>query len=230
MAALIETAESVFNAPSPSLDLAGSTDLGILQNMLDHYGRDFHPSERDEFFLRYHGYLRSNLCSGKYPACILPGVAECLERCRAEGVATGLLTGNTRIGALIKMTHFGLNDYFPFGAYGDDFADRNLLGPVALARAGVFHQRAFSASRTLVVGDTPKDINCARAMGAHCLAVATGRFSADTCARTALISLGRVCCFDPSRTGLCWEISIGGFHPIWHINCSVARDRNARFS
>lgn len=179
MAALIETAESVFHAPGPSLDLAGSTDLGILQNILDHHGRSFHSAERDEFFLRYHGHLQSNLYSGKYPARILPGVADCLERCRTEGVATGLLTGNTRQGALIKVTHFGLEHYFPFGAYGDDFADRNLLGPVALARAGVFHQRAFAASRTLVVGDTPKDIKCARAMGAHCLAVATGQFSAD---------------------------------------------------
>ena len=179
MAALIETAESVFRAPGPSLDLAGSTDLGILQNMLDHHGRDFHPSERDEFFLRYHGHLRSNLCSGKYPARVLPGVTDCLERCRAEGVATGLLTGNTHGGALIKMAHFGLDHFFPFGAYGDDFADRNLLGPVALSRAAVFYKRSFSASRTLVIGDTPKDIKCARAMGALCLAVATGQFSVD---------------------------------------------------
>jgi len=75
------------------------------------------------------------------------------------------------------MKHFGLHAYFPFGAYGCDHADRNLLGPLALQRAAAHAARSFTAEETWIIGDTPKDIACARALGARCLAVATGRFS-----------------------------------------------------
>ena len=75
------------------------------------------------------------------------------------------------------MQHFGLDHHFPFGAFGDDHHDRNLLGPVALERAAQHAGREFHPANTLVIGDTPKDIRCARAMGARCLAVATGAFS-----------------------------------------------------
>jgi phosphoglycolate phosphatase-like HAD superfamily hydrolase len=78
------------------------------------------------------------------------------------------------------MRHFGLASHFPFGAYGCDHADRNLLGPVALARASAHSGRSFSAQETWVIGDTPKDIACAHAIGARCLAVATGQFSAES--------------------------------------------------
>ena len=97
----------------------------------------------------------------------------------APGITVGLLTGNIAAGAAAKMRHFGLDRHFAFGAYGCDHADRNRLGPVALERAERHAGRSFTAEETLVIGDTPKDIDCARAMGARCLAVATGRFSAD---------------------------------------------------
>ena len=67
--------------------------------------------------------------------------------------------------------------HFPFGAFGDDHHDRNELGPVALERASGHTGREFSAEGTLVIGDTPKDIRCAKAIGARCLAVATGSFT-----------------------------------------------------
>jgi phosphoglycolate phosphatase-like HAD superfamily hydrolase len=75
------------------------------------------------------------------------------------------------------MRHFGLDHHFGFGAFGSDHADRNLLGPIALERAVRHNGRDHSAARTWVIGDTPKDIACARAMGARCVAVATGRFT-----------------------------------------------------
>ena len=92
-------------------------------------------------------------------------------------VHLGLLTGNTAGGAASKVRHFGLASFFPFGAYGCDHPDRNQLGPIALARAANHAGRSFSAAETWIIGDTPKDIDCARAIGARCLAVATGRFS-----------------------------------------------------
>jgi len=75
------------------------------------------------------------------------------------------------------MRHFGLDRFFAIGAYGCDHADRNRLGPLALDRARAHFGRDFTAAETWIIGDTPKDIACARALGARCLAVATGRFS-----------------------------------------------------
>ena len=69
-------------------------------------------------------------------------------------------------------------DYFGFGAYGDDHHDRNLLGPIALERAKAATGRTHEASEALVIGDTPKDIACGRAIGAITVCVATGAFSA----------------------------------------------------
>jgi phosphoglycolate phosphatase-like HAD superfamily hydrolase len=185
MSALSKAAERFFGAPAPQLDLAGSTDLGIIQNLIDHYGHDLDARNVDDFFALYHGLLESNLASGDYPGRVIDGVREALAHGEAHQIPTGLLTGNTKMGAQIKMRHYWLQQHFPYGAFGDDHADRNLLGPVALERASFHHGRAFDAAATLVIGDTPKDIACAHAMGGKCLAVATGSFSAD-----ALIAAG----------------------------------------
>lgn len=180
MAAITAAAVDYFGAPAPTLDLAGSTDLGIIQNLLTHYGHHRDAMDVADFFDRYHRLLMEHLASGLYHGIVLPGVRECLEFGSRHGIATGLLTGNSQQGASIKMQHFSLHKYFAYGAYGDDHADRNLLGPVALSRAGEHHGRVFTPLTTLVIGDTPRDIACAHAMGARCLAVATGAFRADS--------------------------------------------------
>ena len=179
MHAIMTAAERYFGAPSPALDLAGSTDLGIVKNLLDHYGHSAELMDVEEFFGIYHPLLEQSLCSQQYAGKVLPYVEQCLLSDQQRGAAIGLLTGNTAQGAAIKMRHFGLDHHFGFGAYGDDHADRNRLGPVAQSRAAHHTGREYSATRTLVIGDTPKDIACAHAMGARCLAVATGHFSAD---------------------------------------------------
>jgi len=179
MAAITAAAEEFFGAPAPELDLAGSTDLGIIQHLLVHYGHRAEAVDVSKFFDRYHRQLSHHLESGRYAGRVLPGVRESLRRGMDLGMATGLLTGNSHQGAAIKMRHFTLHEHFPYGAYGDDHADRNLLGPVALSRAALHHGREFSPATTLVIGDTPRDIACAHAMGARCLAVATGCFTAD---------------------------------------------------
>jgi phosphoglycolate phosphatase-like HAD superfamily hydrolase len=91
----------------------------------------------------------------------------------------GLLTGNFREGARIKLEHFDLWRYFKCGAFGDDSADRNDLVPFALTRARDCGLPNIDSSRILVVGDTPHDVACARAVGAIPVAVATGGFTVD---------------------------------------------------
>jgi phosphoglycolate phosphatase len=123
--------------------------------------------------------LDLNLRYGQFPGRVFPGVTDLLGKLAADSsVGVGLLTGNTAGGAAAKMRHYGLAGYFPFGAYGSDHADRNLLGPIALQRAAAHASRNFTAKETWVIGDTPKDIACAHALGARCLAVATGQFTA----------------------------------------------------
>jgi phosphoglycolate phosphatase len=107
-----------------------------------------------------------------------PGVAELLPRLAATpGVIQSLLTGNLEANARMKVAAFGLDRWLDFeaGAYGSDDADRERLVPVALARAARRFGSPIEPSQVWVVGDTPRDLACARAGGARCLLVGTGR-------------------------------------------------------
>lgn len=107
---------------------------------------------------------------------LLPGVEELLDELAArQDVVLGLLTGNWERGARTKLSRFGLNRYFPFGAYGCDGIERAELPPVALERAERASGRRFRPEEVLIVGDSLHDVSCARAHGIPALAVATGR-------------------------------------------------------
>ncbi len=179
MAALRKTAVEIFGTEGPALDLAGSTDLGILENLYIHFGIDPTEEQTHRFFEAYHRHLEASLEGNPMEGQVLDGVLELLEHlATVEHAQLGLLTGNTDLGAQIKLRHYRIDHHFTFGAYGSDRADRNLLGHIALERALAFTGRAYDPDHTLIIGDTPKDIACAHAIGAKCLAVATGRFSA----------------------------------------------------
>lgn len=179
MAALTEATREIFGQDGPVLDLAGSTDLGLVANIHAHFEIEPTRERIDLYFQTYLVRLDWNLTHGGFPGKVLGGVTALLADLAARPDTTiGLLTGNIAHGAAAKMRHFGLAAHFPFGAYGCDHADRNRLGPIALERAAAHAGRTFLAAETWVIGDTPKDIACAKAFGARCLAVATGRFSA----------------------------------------------------
>jgi phosphoglycolate phosphatase-like HAD superfamily hydrolase len=112
---------------------------------------------------------------------VLPGIRELLDVLdRRDDVFLALLTGNFEAGARIKLEHFDLWRYFRCGAFGDDAADRNALVPFAVARAkecGL--KEAIAPEQILVVGDTPHDVACARAVGATPVGVATGGFTVE---------------------------------------------------
>lgn len=178
MAALEEATRAVFGKDGPPLDLAGATDLGIVIGIHEHFSIEPTRERIDAYLAIYQQQLDWNLAHGGFPGRALEGAAVLLEELAGRGHATlGLLTGNTAAGAASKVRRYGLASYFAFGAYGCDHHDRNRLGPIALARAAAHAGRTFAPEDTWVIGDTPKDIACARAIGARCLAVATGRFS-----------------------------------------------------
>ena len=180
MDALQQAARRVFGCDGPPLDLAGSTDLGVVREIHRHLGIGETPESVASYLHAYHEELERNLASGAWAGRVLDGVLTILDSLGGDSRRSiGLLTGNTAGGAATKMRHFGLDHHFPFGAYGCDDADRNKLGPIALERARAHTGRPFRAADVWVIGDTPKDIACARAIGARCLAVATGSFSVE---------------------------------------------------
>jgi phosphoglycolate phosphatase-like HAD superfamily hydrolase len=83
------------------------------------------------------------------------------------------------MGAQLKLESFGLWQYFRLGAYGSDHHDRNALVPVAQQRLQTLLGHAIPGQQTYVIGDTPRDIACARAHGACAIAVATGSYSVE---------------------------------------------------
>ena len=172
MKALKDAARELFGAEGPELDLAGSTDSGIVKGMLDYFGSEL---SHEDFYKAYLHYLPLNLTL--FNGRVLPGVDALLDALQSKGCTLGLLTGNIERGAWDKLEHYGLSDYFAFGAFGDDHEDRNKLGPIALKRAQKTMEMEFSPENTIVIGDTPKDIACGKALGATTLTVTTGGFS-----------------------------------------------------
>lgn len=109
---------------------------------------------------------------------VLPGVRLLLDLLTDRtDVHLGIVTGNVRAAADIKLRKASLGGYFSFGAYGCDSADRNLLPAIAWKRGTQLLRRHIPASRTVVIGDTTHDIACSRYFGACCVAVSTGHFT-----------------------------------------------------
>jgi phosphoglycolate phosphatase len=163
--------------------VAGRTDWIILHDVMEKHGRTLDAALLDEVRRRYVRHLVEEIqLPGDGVKDVMPGIRDLLDRLqRRDDVALGLLTGNFEEGARIKLEYFDLWTYFPCGAFGDDSADRNALVPIAMRRArecGIAQD--IPASRVLVVGDTPHDIACARAVGAVPVAVATGGYSVET--------------------------------------------------
>lgn len=156
-----------------SIELAGRTDRWIFRQML----RAFELAESESHFsaLETHYLAALPRRLQERGVKVLPGIARILaDQERREHVAHGLLTGNLRRGAALKLGHGGLWPHFPFGAFADDSENRNDLGPFAARRAGEHYGNDFPAERTWVIGDTPHDVACGQAAGFRTLAVATG--------------------------------------------------------
>lgn len=161
--------------PIEGYSWAGKTDPQIVFELLGSAGipRVEVEARLGEAFDRYCGHLARRLSPDNTRA--LPGVREVLNALRRRSdVAVGLLTGNIRRGADIKLRAAGLDESFGMGAYGSDDEDRNRLVAVARARALTHWGEEFPGTRTVVVGDAEADIRCARAGGARAVAVASG--------------------------------------------------------
>lgn len=156
-----------------SLDFGGRTDRAILGEVLRRARLEDTAERRDRLLAAYLRHLPA--CLKRLRGSVLPGVVELLERLGLrEDVAVGLLTGNARAGAHLKLAHYGLHQHFLFGGYGDRHADRADVAREAMLDAQRHLGRSVDPTRVWVIGDTPHDVSCARAIGANVVAVLTG--------------------------------------------------------
>lgn len=159
-----------------SFRVAGLTDYQIAVRTFEMLGVDPAPETVARMVRRYEELLPREL--PKKRGRVLPNVREILESLRHRGdVRSYLLTGNTRGGARAKLTHYDLFDYFPDGAFAEDTSDRRAIAARALALARA--AGPVNEGSVFVVGDTPHDIDCAHAIGARTVAVATGGYTLD---------------------------------------------------
>jgi phosphoglycolate phosphatase len=206
-AALEAALTEEFGVPSllENMQLSGRTDRGIMADLLRRHGLDDSPENYRRLRDSYLRHLPQFLHSGR----ILPGIAELLAHlAERDDVAVGLLTGNVRAGAKVKLGFFGLYDYFAFGGYGDHHLDRDDVAREALAEVRERFNGSILPERIWVVGDTPLDIRCARSIGARAVAVATGWHNAEELAehRPDLLFADLS---DPALLLSKWQLSLG---------------------
>ena len=164
------------------IEIAGRTDSGIARQIFAREGIEATPENLAAFFDRYLHHLAEQLPQTK--GRLLPGILELLAKlAKLPHVALGLLTGNLEGGAKLKLTHYGVWEYFEFGAFADDHHDRNELGKFARDRAETHHRCVFAPEQIFILGDTPHDVACARAIGAKAVAIATGGCTRESLAQ-----------------------------------------------
>jgi phosphoglycolate phosphatase len=170
-----------FNVPDATrrLNFAGRTDRSIVREFFHQNGIEPTVENFARAFARYVFWL--DHLAGRLSGRVLPGVEHLIEQLMTLPAPplVGLLTGNIRLGAEIKLRHYQLWDHFAMGAFGDDHEDRNELSGLARERAIRLLNEPLEGGQIVVIGDTPRDIECARKIGAKCLAVATGGSTAE---------------------------------------------------
>ncbi|HDH50759.1 MAG TPA: HAD family hydrolase [Nitrospirae bacterium] len=159
-----------------NIPMAGKTDMQIMREGLMTHGVPEPDGKLENMINTYLRFLKTEIDNPM--RTIKPGIQAVLELLRDMNTPLGLLTGNLEKGARIKLKAFGLNDYFPDGAFGSDHEDRDMLLPIAIEK---FSKRGFTFAPEdcVVIGDTPRDVKCAKVHGARCIAVATGPYSKD---------------------------------------------------
>jgi phosphoglycolate phosphatase-like HAD superfamily hydrolase len=172
----------LYNIPNAfaGIEMSGRTDPAILYDALTAHNIASHEHAAHTFHECYIPHLRRALQQPERQRRLMPGFPALLDLLAArDDLILGLLTGNFAMGAQLKLESFALWQYFRLGAYGSDHHDRNALVPVAQQRLQTLLGHAIPGQQTYVIGDTPRDIACARAHGACAIAVATGSYSVE---------------------------------------------------
>ncbi|MBU8900062.1 haloacid dehalogenase-like hydrolase [Corallococcus sp. M34] len=163
-----------------SFSMSGMTDRAIVRKALSIIGAPVSEQAISAVVDSYVAHLSEEVHKVDDSAFrVHPGMREAVHAARARaGFAVGLGTGNVRPGARVKLERVRIHDQFSFGGFGCDHEDR-----VELIRAGAMAGAAqfgvpFAECRVVIIGDTPKDVHAAKGIGAECIGVGTGNFSA----------------------------------------------------
>lgn len=181
--AMLRAGADVFGEPfDPAVESAGRLDPLIMADMVLAAGVDGHPEAMEAFRRAYHARLDEVLTPGVTEA--LPGTQDLIDAIDAEDAVMGLVTGNLPETGLLKLDRAGFDSTkFTIRAWATDSPHeppaRDHLPAVALDRYREAHARDADLERTVIIGDTPHDVQCAHANGLRCLAVATGKFDVD---------------------------------------------------
>ena len=181
--AFAQTFADKFDVPQLSSDVsfAGRSDRAIALDLMEAHGIGVTEQHWQTFREGYAERLPAALasCVGR----VLPGVESLIAKLQHRGdVLIGLLTGNLRQTAELKLDYYGLWGPFGFGGFGDAHLNRNDIASTAVQQAWDNHSGPVGpeAEATIVViGDTPHDITCAHSVDARAVAVSTGGASAD---------------------------------------------------
>lgn len=171
------------------ISFAGRTDRSIMADYFRRIGVEPTAACWERFARKFLNELSSEL--QRRQGFVLPGVHTLLEQLRgAPQVELGLLTGNLRRAAWMKLSHYGLAEYFyrdgeAMGGFGDEHLERDDVARDALRDVTSKLNKHISPQEVWVIGDTPRDVQCARAIGARVVAVATGEFNAGQLAATS---------------------------------------------
>jgi phosphoglycolate phosphatase-like HAD superfamily hydrolase len=167
------------------MKFAGRTDVSLVREAFKLFEVDPIEANFRKFFEHYPVFLEEMLHSCKGGVCegILPMIDE-LKR-TPEKPVLGLLTGNVRRGAELKLRHYNLWQHFTTGAFADDHEDRNCIAGIAHQRGEEALQSKLRGEEIVVIGDTPLDILCGQSIGAKVLAVGTGEYVRAELAKTS---------------------------------------------
>lgn len=176
-----QAASSASSADEGKWQFAGRTDRSIISDFFRRHRIEDTPDNYAAYRERFLASLQDHLPRRR--GSVLPGVERVLSSLSRQSQTTlGLLTGNLRRAARMKLSHYCLDHFFyaqgrAIGGFGDVHHDRDDVARDAFREVRQFVDAAIGSDQLWVIGDTPHDVRCARAIGAHVLAVATGSFS-----------------------------------------------------
>lgn len=170
----------------------GMTDRAIMRQGLTQLGRAVTPEEVDRLIGTYVRHLEATVAAApadKYR--VHEGMHDAITACEQAGFAVGLGTGNIREGARLKLERVQLFERFAFGGFGDDHEQRDLLLAAGVRRGAEQLKVKVGDVPVVVIGDSPRDVSAAQAIGAACIGVGTGSSTA-----AQLLALGATAAFD----------------------------------
>lgn len=160
------------------INYAGRTDRWIAETILTFFDLPSTANDQEQFQASYIRNLELELPKD-FPIA-LPGAIRILDTITEnDSYEQALLTGNLEAGAILKLGYLDLYSYFSFGAFADHSSCRNDLAHLALNLAKQKIDPNISPENIYVIGDTPFDVECGKAIGANVIAVATGKHDED---------------------------------------------------